>query len=543
LSGQIGAVRVNASATATGKRDAFVLTDLGALAGTDVRLEGELDADEAAPLLALLGLDRAVAADSKHARLQIAANGPLNREIRFDGKLNAGPIDLNGVGALRLATGQPASLDLTQIAGTVGGNKMQGRLTVGLGEAGRVEGSIETERLDVPAVVAAAIGGASRSGTNGSGWSSEPIAWHPPGIGGHIAFKAQRAMLLPGVVAQDVHGQARFSRSEVVFENIAGEIGKGRLEGRLAIANGDSGITARLGVGLTDAAAGALFPEAERPPVTGRLTLQTEIEGAGRSPAAFIGSLTGYGNLTLDQGHLAGLNPEVFGAVTRAVELGIPVEGARIREFVGGALDNAGLPVSKVSATISISAGQARLRDIAIKSDRADLQATARVDLADGTLDALLTLNGLAAAPGAVRPAVLIALKGPFDAPKRSIDTGLLTSWLTLRAVEQQSRQIDAMEQARRDAAAAPRPQPDPPAPPATFAPMSITPDTPAPNAAAPDSRTSSAAGEQSGSSQAPALPPPVTIPLTPKPRTLPHAGNSPSPAMPRPPGLIGAQN
>jgi large subunit ribosomal protein L24 len=171
------------------------------------------------------------------------------------------------------------------------------------------------------------------------------------------------------------------------------------------------------------------------------------------------------------------------------------------------------------------------------------LQATARVDLADGTLDALLTLNGLAAAPGAVRPAVLIALKGPFDAPKRAIDTSLLTSWLTLRAVEQQSRQIDAMERARRDAAAAPQPQPDPPSRPPTFAPMSITPETPAPNAAAPDSRTLNAAGEQAENSQAPALPPPVTIPVTPKPRTLPRAGNAPSPAMPRPPGLVGAQN
>ena len=96
-----------------------------------------------------------------------------------------------------------------------------------------------------------------------------------------------------------------------------------------------------------------------------------------------------------------GLNPEVFGAVTRAIELGIPTEDNRIREFVRGALDNAGLPVAKASAALSINAGQARLRDIVIKADGADLQATVNVDLADAMLDALLTLNAPPSATGA----------------------------------------------------------------------------------------------------------------------------------------------
>ena len=71
-----------------------------------------------------------------------------------------------------------------------------------------------------------------------------------------------------------------------------------------------------------------------------------------------------------------------------------------MREFVTGALDNAGLPVSTASAAISVSAGQARLRDIVIGADGADLQATVNVDLADAMLDALLTLNAPAAGAG-----------------------------------------------------------------------------------------------------------------------------------------------
>ena len=65
LTGKIGAIRVNVSASATGKREAFMLTDLGALAGADVRIDGQFEADAPAPLLGLLGLDRIVAGEQQ----------------------------------------------------------------------------------------------------------------------------------------------------------------------------------------------------------------------------------------------------------------------------------------------------------------------------------------------------------------------------------------------------------------------------------------------------------------------------------------------
>ncbi len=58
LTGKIGAIRVNVTASATGKREAFLVTDLGALAGADVRADGQFEADAPGPLLGLLGLDR-----------------------------------------------------------------------------------------------------------------------------------------------------------------------------------------------------------------------------------------------------------------------------------------------------------------------------------------------------------------------------------------------------------------------------------------------------------------------------------------------------
>jgi len=202
--------------------------------------------------------------------------------------------------------------------------------------------------------------------------------------------------------------------------------------------------------------------------------------------------------------------------------------------------------VPKASAVIGISAGQARLRDISIRADGADLQATVNVDLADAMVDALLTLNALPQSAGAVQPAVMVALKGPLPAPRRSIDTSLMNSWLTLRNVEQQSRQLDAMERAAREAAAAAaaaqspaKPKESDQAPPAAASP---TPE-PAPAAPAPN-----ATNGMSGELGAPVLPPPVTIPAAPKPRVAPRTDGAAPPrpsARPNPagPGLLGPQN
>ena len=456
LTGKIGAIRVNVSASATGKREAFMVTDLGALAGADVHIDGRFESDGSGPLLGLLGLDRSIAADSKPARFDVSANGPLGRELRFEGKLTAGPIDAGGKGTLRLVSDQPATLDFDQFAGMIGGNNVQGRGTLRFDDVLSIDGSIEAESLDAPAVVAAAIGMPSRSGRGGAGWSPDPIVWSAAGLNGRIAFKAQRAVFAPWLVAQGFSGAVRFNGPEILFEDIAGELGKGRLDGRLTVANGAAGLTAKLRLGLADAELGAIFPSTDRPATSGRLALQTEIEGVGRSSAAFIGSLTGIGTVTLEQARLVGLNPEVFGAVTRAIELGIPTEDNRIREFVGGALDNAGLPVAKASAALE---HQRRAGAACATSSSRPTGRTCRrpsTSISPTRCSMLCSPSTRRRRPPALRGRLCwLRCKGTLPAPKRTVDINLLTSWLTLRAVEQQSKQIEAMERAAREAAAA----------------------------------------------------------------------------------------
>jgi large subunit ribosomal protein L24 len=88
------------------------------------------------------------------------------------------------------------------------------------------------------------------------------------------------------------------------------------------------------------------------------------------------------------------------------------------------------------------------LSDVTVRAQRADVAVSGSVNLADAALEGRLTLSGMGGtnAPANTRPEITIGLKGPVDTPKRSIDVAALSSWLALRAVEQQSKKLEALE-------------------------------------------------------------------------------------------------
>jgi large subunit ribosomal protein L24 len=247
------------------------------------------------------------------------------------------------------------------------------------------------------------------------------------------------------------------------------------------------------------------------------------------SPVALVGSLAGSGSFTLENARAARLDPAAFDAVIRAVDQGLPIDAIRVRDRMDGALASGGLPVTLAEGAIAIDAGQARLSNPVVRAQRGDLAVSGSVNLAEAAIDARLTLfgSGGAGAPADTRPEIGIALKGPIDTPKRTIDVAALTSWLALRAVEQQSKKLDVLE------GRAPVPPPVPAAVNAT--------STPKPTPAAP-----AAEGLQP-------LPPPIDIRPAPAPRVpraprpqpgaaatqgAPAQAQKPPPAPPRPRSL-----
>ena len=538
IAGRIGVFRFDVTAGATGKPSDFILTDLPAMALTDVRVEAGLQSDDGNALLTLIGFDRLATPDARPARLSFAATGPLRRQWHIDGALAAGPIDAKAKGAIRLQRGTPVTVAFDRLSGTIGGSPMRGKLALTFADAPTIEGSIETDALDVPAAIATALGmprhAAERPATL---WPAEPFVPSNSDLTGRVEVKALRATITPTLTARQFRGVLRFGPSQFVFEDVAGELAGGRLDGRLALAADRDGITARARIAVTGADASAFSAAAASGPMIGRLSLQTEITAAGLSPAAFMGSIAGTGSITLENAQLAGLNPRVFDAVIRAVDLGIPTGADRIRDFVTSSLDTGSLPVKRAEAAIAIKNGRARIADLALRSGKTELSVTANVDLVNAELDAVMTLSGQPADGDTIRPTVFVMLKGPLFKPKRSVAADALATWLALRAVEQQSKRLDAVE---RPATATPQAQPAP----------DITSALPAPAVRPPAPEIDVDA--ISPAERAPPLPPAITILPAPRPRADSLIGpllrkSSPRPAKQkaapgRPLDLLGAQ-
>jgi large subunit ribosomal protein L24 len=166
------------------------------------------------------------------------------------------------------------------------------------------------------------------------------------------------------------------------------------------------------------------------------------------SAVALIGSLEGGGTFTLENGRVARLDPRAFEAVIRAVDQGLPIESSRLRDRMDTALASGPLAIARAEGAITIGAGQARLSNSMAGERGSELALNGRVSLADSDIDARLVLSSAAAA-GVVAntpPEIVVALKGPISAPKRSIDVAAFASWLALRAVEQQSKKLDVLE-------------------------------------------------------------------------------------------------
>jgi hypothetical protein len=138
------------------------------------------------------------------------------------------------------------------------------------------------------------------------------------------------------------------------------------------------------------------------------------------------------------------------------VDQGLAIDQARISNVVGKAMDSGRLTVKHAEGTIAVSAGQLRLSDISADSKDAALSVAGHLDLTDGSIDARLVLSGAGEATGG-RPDIFMALKGPVTAPARSIDVSALTGWLTLRQIDNQSKQLREIEKAQ--------PQPNAPPP------------------------------------------------------------------------------
>ncbi len=341
------------------------------------------------------------------------------------------------------------SVTLDDIDAKLGGSAVRGRLALAGLSPIRIDGALETDRLEVAPLIAGAIGmpvSASRDGI--WTWSSAPFGAGVFGVySGQVILTARRVDLLPHVAGLGFRATLRIGKDEFTVDDAAADVAGGHFTGHMSFKASEDGLTARAKLALTNVDAAGLLASGARPAVTGSLDLTGELEGSGLSPVALIGSLRGSGKAALSNGQFAGLDPRAFDTVTQAVDRGLPVDAGRISDVVIKALDSGALSVKRAEGTIALSAGQARLGNVTAACEGAGLSLSGNLDLADGSIDARLVLSGSGKAAGA-RPDIFMALKGPAAQPSRSIDVSALTGWLTLRAIENQANQLQTIQSA-----------------------------------------------------------------------------------------------
>jgi uncharacterized protein involved in outer membrane biogenesis/Flp pilus assembly protein TadD len=475
-----------------GMADSASFTDPAKLGAAKLDLTGRLEAQDGGALIELMGLDRLVVVGKGPSGLDLKATGTVDGALAVDGRITAAGLDASAKGSLRLPVGRAAAaglavtlakgelrtvagvtvpaavsaqLDLaddtvrlSELAGQVAGSDIGGRLAVGLSEPTTLDGDIRIGKADLPTLIAATVGmprrnvdatPAGNAPPAGGAWPAEPF-----GAGlfansrGKIAVAAGTTTLTQRLTARDLHGTLQVEPSKVTFADVDGALAGGKISGRLVFERGPDGLTASSRMRLQNVDIAGLLPGDRT--VSGRLTLDAEIEGSGRSPVALMNSWRGNGTFAAENVGIARLNSGAFDAVIRSVDGGLPIAVQPLRERVDTALAQGAFAIPRAQGTITATGGTARLVDT-VQGRGAELTLSAVVDLGAALIDATLTLKGPGslAPPDLGRPEITIALQGPADNPARTLDVAALTNWLSMRQIAQNAKRLEAAEAAR----------------------------------------------------------------------------------------------
>jgi large subunit ribosomal protein L24 len=251
---------------------------------------------------------------------------------------------------------------------------------------------------------------------------------------------------------QPVSGVVKSDGNSLTFDAIKGKIGGGDITANMDAKPGANGIVLNASVQLSDVDGTALRYRNLAMPA-GRASMQMTLTSQGRSASALAGALSGSGTLTLEAARISGLDPRAFEVAVRANDSGQVKDDVRLKQIVEAALPVGALAVP--SAQIPFTVRDGRLRVGATTLDGNGVRATVSggYDIAADQADIRAALS-LTMTTG--RPEIQLLAVGTPDALSRSVDVAPLSSWLAVRAIDHETRRLEAIE----------RGEPPPPAPP-----------------------------------------------------------------------------
>ncbi|WKA27376.1 AsmA family protein [Bradyrhizobium roseum] len=482
---------------------ALQVLDLSALRSSDVGVESKLSSEQGRALLVLLGLDRMVAAGDGPAQFEGSATGGWGSPLRLKAKLSGtalaaeadgtaepwaqeakanlslkvrgadfGPLlDLKPGDTLAQNISLTSRVQLTgnklafdDLDSSFGGSRLRGNVTVTLGEEKEIDGEIGVEQFALAPAFALALGAAGHE-------PSEPLGTGlAKGWRGRIAFQALRGQLPGGSELQPVSGIVKSDGQSLSFDGIKGIIGGGEVTASMDAKQGANGVALNASVQFAGVDGPALRYRNLAMPV-GRASMQMTLTSQGRSAAALAGALSGSGTLTLEAAKIAGLDPRAFEVAVRAHDSGQAKDDVRLKQIVEAALPAGALVIPSAQIPFTIRDGRLRVGATALDGNGVRATISGGYDITADQADIRAALS-LTMTTG--RPEIQLLAVGTPDALNRSVDVAPLSSWLAVRAIDHETKRLDAIE----------RGEPPPPAP----APIVLPPEgvSPLPEAAVP---------------------------------------------------------
>ena len=397
---------------------------------------------------------------------------------------------------------------LEDLSGSFARLPARGALGFEPGDVPRIEGRLGFDDLALADVLGLFGVRVPRSAAPAAPWSNARFV--PPAAENvvlDVELLADRLAVLGPYVLGDARLKLMSGGPGLDLREISGTLGDGRASAALHLERGGDALKANGRLKLDGVAAKSLLAPAGVPAAPdGRVSLTLDLAGTGRSPRLLVQDLSGGGTIAVENLRIPRAAPGALADVLRQADAMADPPGERVTtRLFDDALAQGPLLMPAVQGALTAAGGTVRLSPVRGQADDVRVGLDGRFDLARLAFDASVELTGPDGPGGA--PGGILAWRGGVSDPERRVSATALTGVLAARAVERETRRLEA----EHNAAAAARGLPAMPAPPSSAAPAA-----PVPASAGPDT-----------------MPPVVPAPKVSAPAATP-APVPPAPAQPR---------
>ncbi|WP_315736849.1 MULTISPECIES: AsmA-like C-terminal region-containing protein [unclassified Bradyrhizobium] len=475
----LDAPQLKGSATLTAKPSAAALRsfEVDAIDRTELGIESRVAAEQGNVVLALLGLDRVAAAGNGPAQFDASVTGSWRTPLRVNAKLSGAGLDGDAQGSvdpwgdtakanvnLRLRSANlsplfglkpqdPAAqnirlfgrlglsnnrVTLDDIDSTVGGSRLRGRLALVLDEDKQIDGELGLDALDVPQVFSVLVGAAGRE-------QAEPLgAGLLKGWRGRVSFQALSGAILNGTDLRPLGGAIKSDGQSLSIENLKGKLGGGDVTATVDARSNANGLVLNGRVELAGIDGNALRYHSLKMP-TGKVSAQMTLAAEGRSVQALVNALSGNGTVTLDNAALPNLDPRAFDAALRAADAGQVSDDGKLRQVIEPVLTSGTLPVASAQIPFIIRDGRLRVGATTLEAQGARAVVSGGFDIPADQADIRASLSANTVGNANSRPEIQLFVIGTSEALTRAVDVTSLSSWLAVRAIDRETRRLDAI--------------------------------------------------------------------------------------------------